>query len=82
MHLRREQKEYIVKAAHIKGLTMTESIIQNPVETDRGTIRDYDAWTLEQPDAEIFEEALATPASLEPRLADAARCYKEEFLQQ
>jgi uncharacterized protein (DUF1778 family) len=81
VRLRREQKEFIEKAAHIKGLTITDFIIQNAVEKAQSTIREYEAWTLEQPDAELFAEALATPPSLGPRLADAAKRYKEEFLQ-
>ena len=81
VRLRREQKALIEKAAHIKGLTITDFIIQNAVENAQSTIRDYEVWTLELPDAELFAEALAAPPSLGPRLADAARRYKEEFLQ-
>ncbi len=81
VRLRREQKAFIEKAAHIKGLTITDFIIQNAVENAQSTIRDYEVWTLERPDAELFAEALAAPPSLGPRLADAARRYKEEFLQ-
>jgi hypothetical protein len=42
---------------------------------------DHDAWTLELPDAERLAEILAVPPSLGPRLTDAARRYKKEFLQ-
>ena len=80
VRLRREQKVFIEKAAHIKGLTITDFIIQNAVENAQRTIRDYEVWTLELPDAELFAEALAAPPSLGPRLADAAQRYKEEFL--
>lgn len=82
VRLRREQKMFIEKAAHIKGLTVTDFIIQNAVENARKTIRDYEAWTLELPDAELFAAALAAPASLTPRQAAAAERYKKEFLQQ
>jgi uncharacterized protein (DUF1778 family) len=81
VRLRREQKEFIEKAAHIKGLTVTNFIIQNAVENAQRTIRDYEVWTLELPDAQLFADALAAPATLGPRLADAARRYKEEFLE-
>jgi len=81
VRLRREQKESIEKAAHIKGLTITDFIIQNAVENAQRTIREYEVWTLELPDAELFAEALAAPPSLGPRLTDAAQRYKEEFLQ-
>jgi uncharacterized protein (DUF1778 family) len=81
VRLRREQKAFIEKAAYIKGLTITDFIVQNAVENARKTIRDHAVWTLQLPDAELFAEALAAPPSLGPRLADAARRYKEEFLQ-
>jgi len=81
VRLRREQKDFIEKAAHIKGLTVTDFIIQNAVENAQRTIREYEVWTLELPDAELFAEALAAPPSLGPRLTDAAQRYKEEFLQ-
>ena len=81
VRLRREQKVFIEKAAHIKGLTVTDFIIQNAVENAQKTIRDYEAWTLELPDAELFAAALAAPASLTPRQAAAAERYKREFLQ-
>jgi len=51
VRLRREQKDFIEKAAHIKGLTVTDFIIQNAVENAQRTIREYEVWTLELPDA-------------------------------
>ncbi len=46
VRLRREQKESIEKAAHIKGLTVTDFIIQNAVENAQKTIREYEVWTV------------------------------------
>jgi uncharacterized protein (DUF1778 family) len=79
VRLRPEQKAEIEKAAHIKGLTVTDFIIQNAVANARQTIREYETWTLERPDAEIFAAALLEPATLGPRLAKAAKLYKERF---
>ena len=80
VRLRPEQKLEIERAAHIKGLTVTDFIIQNAVTNARQTIREYETWTLERPDAEMFAAALMKPAVLGPQLAHAAKRYKERFL--
>ena len=81
VRLRPEQKAEIERAAYIKGLTVTDFIIQNAVTNARQTIREYETWTLERPDAEIFAAALMKPAVLGPQLSRAAKRYKERFLQ-
>lgn len=82
VRLRPEQKTEIERAAHIKGLTVTDFIIQNAVANARKAIREYETWTLERPDAEIFATALMEPATLGPQLTQAAKRYKERFLSQ
>lgn len=82
VRLRPEQKTEIEKAASIKGLTVTDFIIQNAVASAKQTIRDYESWTLERPDAELFAAALTEPASLGPQLTQVANRYKERFLRQ
>jgi uncharacterized protein (DUF1778 family) len=64
VRLRPEQKAEIERAAQIKGLTVTDFIIQNAVANARQAIREYETWTLERPDAEIFAAALMEPAAL------------------
>ncbi|SRR5260370_1297595 len=81
VRLRPEQKIFIEKAAHIKGLTLTDFIIQNAIENAKLTIREYETWTLERPDAELFAAALTNPPSLGPQLTQAAKRYRERFLQ-
>ena len=81
VRLRPEQKAEIERAAQIKGLTVTDFIIQNAVANARQAIREYETWTLERPDAEIFAAALMEPATLGEQLAQAARRYKERFQQ-
>jgi uncharacterized protein (DUF1778 family) len=81
IRLRPEQKTEIERAAHIKGLTMTDFIIQNAVTNARQAIREYETWTLERPDAELFAAALMEPVTLGPQLTKAAKRYKERFLQ-
>jgi uncharacterized protein (DUF1778 family) len=80
VRLRPEQKAEIERAAHIKGLTVTDFIIQNAVANARQAIREHETWTLERPDAEIFTAALMKPAKVGPRLAGAAKRYKERFV--
>jgi uncharacterized protein (DUF1778 family) len=82
VRLRPEQKTEIERAARIKGLTVTDFIIQNAVANARQAIREYETWTLERPDAEIFAAALMEPAALGSQLTQAAKRYKERFLPQ
>jgi uncharacterized protein (DUF1778 family) len=81
VRLRPEQKAEIERAAHIKGLTVTDFIVQNAVANARQAIREYETWTLERPDAEIFAAALMEPATLGSQLAQAAERYKERFIE-
>ena len=81
IRLRPQQKQWIEKAAYLKGLTVTDFIIQHALEIAQRTIREHETWTLEQPDAELFAKALMSPARLGPRLTAAARRYKESQLQ-
>lgn len=80
VRLRPEQKIEIERAAHIKGLTITDFIIQNAVTYARQTIREYETWTMERPDAELFAAALMEPVTLGPQLTKATKRYKERFL--
>ena len=82
VRLRAEQKASIEKAAHIKGLTVTDFILQHALESAERIVREYETWTLARPDAELFAEALMNPPTLGPKLASAAKLYKERFLQQ
>lgn len=80
VRLHPDQKTEIEKAASIKGLTVTDFIIQNAVINARQTIREYESWTLERPDAALFAKALMEPAALGPQLTQVAKRYKERFL--
>lgn len=80
VRLRPDLKSEIEKAARIKGLTVTDFIIQNAITNARQTIREHETWILERPDAEIFAAALTAPAHLNPQLRRAAKRYKERFL--
>jgi len=64
----------------IDVLTVTDFIIQNAITNARQAIREYETWTLERPDAEIFAAALMEPAAPGPELTQAVRRYKKRFL--
>jgi uncharacterized protein (DUF1778 family) len=81
VRLRQDQKTCIEKAAGIKGVSLTDFIIQNAVENATRTIREHETWTLERPDAELFFEALLNPPAPGARLLSAAKRYKERSLQ-
>lgn len=81
VRLRPEQKMLIEKAAHIRALTVTDFIVQNAVESAKHAIREHETWTLERPDAELFAAALTRIPKLGPQLTQAAKRYKERFLQ-
>ena len=81
VRLRPAQKLFIEKAASIKGLTVTDFIVQLALEDAKRTIREYETWTLELPDAELFAAALMNPPTIGTQLTAAARRYKERFLQ-
>lgn len=82
VRLRPEQKTVIERAARIKGLTVTDFIVQNAIENAKQTIREHETWTLERPDAELFAAALAATPALGAQLTEAAKRYKERFNQQ
>lgn len=80
VRLRPEQKTYIEKAAGIKGVSVTDFILQNALETATRTIREYETWTLERSDAELFFTALIHPPAPGARLMRSAKRYKERYL--
>lgn len=80
VRLRPEQKTCIEKAAGIKGVSVTEFIIQNALDNATQTIREHETWTLERPDAELFFKTLLNPPAPSTRLMRAATQYKERYL--
>jgi uncharacterized protein (DUF1778 family) len=80
VRLREEQKTRIERAAGIKGVSLTDFIIQNALEVANRTIREHEAWELGRPDAEAFFSALIRPPKPTPRLMRSAKRYKERYL--
>ena len=75
-----ENVTFIEKAAAIKGVSITDFIIQNAVEDATRTIREHERWNLEQPDTELFFHALLRPAAPGRGLKKSARRYRERYL--
>lgn len=72
-----EQKMRIERAASIKGLSLSDFIVQNADEAAIRTIRQHTSWTLEDKDRDLLVQTLLHPPKPGARLAAAARRYKK-----
>jgi uncharacterized protein (DUF1778 family) len=72
-----EQKRRIERAASIRGVSLSDFIVQNADEAAVRTIREHESWTLETKDRDFFVEALLQPAEPSARLKAAAERYRE-----
>ena len=72
-----DQKSSIERAAQLKGLTVTDFIVQKAVADASRIIREHETWTLERSDADLFLNALLHPPTPAPRLRAAAKRYRE-----
>ncbi len=57
-----EQKKRIERAADIKGVSVSEFLVQNADDAAIRTIEQYESWTLATRDRNLFVEALLKPA--------------------
>ena len=73
-----DQKKRIERAANIKGIFLSDFIVQNADEAAIRTIQQYESWTLETKDRDRFVAALLNPSELGARLKSAAKRYKDE----
>lgn len=71
-----EQKQRIERAARIKGLSVSDFIVQTADEAAVRTIREHTGWTLEARDRDAFIRALLDPPRPNARLLAAARRYR------
>ncbi len=81
VRLRADQKSRIQRAAAIRGLKVTDFLLQLALAEATRTIEEHDTWVLHRPDAEVFFAALLAPAKPGERLKHAARRYREQHLQ-
>jgi uncharacterized protein (DUF1778 family) len=74
--LRPDQKMRIERAANLKGLSISDFMVQNAEEAAIRTIQEYESWTLDTKDRDLFIEALLNPPPPNARLRAAADRYK------
>lgn len=72
-----DQKERIEQAASIKGLSVSDFIVQHADEAAIKTIESHNSWVLSRRDMEFFVETLLNPPEPSARMKAAAKRYKE-----
>ena len=71
-----EQKARIEQAASLKGLSLSDFMVQHADEAAIRTIQQDTSCTLEAEDRDVFVQALLNPPAPGTRLRAAARRYK------
>ena len=74
-----EQKTRIERAASIKGLSISDFIVQNADEAAIRTIQQHETWVLSERDREFFFNAILNPPEPGPVLKEAAEWFKERM---
>jgi uncharacterized protein (DUF1778 family) len=72
-----DQKKRIERAACIKGVSLSDFIVQNADEAAIRTIQQHESWALEVRDRDFFVEVLLRSAGPSARLKAAAKRYRE-----
>lgn len=79
IRISQEKKELIERAVALKGLSITDFVINCVEEEARNTVRDYESMELSQKDSQAFARALLEHPKPSPRLTEAAERYKEDL---
>jgi uncharacterized protein (DUF1778 family) len=74
-----EQKSRIERAARLKGISLSDFIVQHADEAARRTIEEHTSWRLDKRDREVFVSALLNPPAPTPRMKEAVRRYKKRI---
>jgi uncharacterized protein (DUF1778 family) len=74
-----EQKMRIERAASIKGLSLSDFMVQNADEAAIRTIQQHTSWTLADGDRDLLLKTLIDPPKPGRRLKAAARRYKKRM---
>jgi len=72
-----EQKKRIEQAASIKGLSVSDFIVQHADEAAIKTIESHNAWVLSEKDMEFLVQTLLNPPEPSAKMKAAAKRYKE-----
>jgi uncharacterized protein (DUF1778 family) len=76
-----EQKERIERAASLKGLSLSDFMVQHADEAAARTIQQHTTWTLADQDRDVFVQALLDPPKPSARMKAAVRRYRERVSQ-
>ena len=72
-----EQKERIERAASLKGLSLSDFMVQHADEAAIRTIQLHTSWTLEDRDRDVFVQALLNPPAPSARMKAAVKRYRK-----
>ena len=72
-----EQRARIERAASLKGLSLSDFMVQHADEAAIRTIQSHTSWTLEERDRDAFVEALLTPPMPSSQMKAAVKRYRE-----
>ena len=72
-----EQRARIERAASLKGLSLSDFMVQHADEAAIRTIQSHTSWTLEERDRDIFVQALLNPPMPSSRMKAAVKRYRE-----
>jgi len=72
-----EQKKRIERAASLKGLSISDFIVQHADEAAVRTIQLHTTWTLEDRDRDVFVQALLDPPAPSARMKAAVKRYRK-----
>lgn len=74
-----EQKRRIERAASLKGLSLSDFIVQHADEAAIKTIQLHTGWALEDRDREVFVQALLNPPKPNATMKAAVKRYKKRI---
>ena len=74
-----EQKKRIERAARLKGLSLSDFIVQHADEAAIRTIQMHASWTLEDKGRDLFVRALLNPPEPSARMKAAVKRYKNRM---
>ena len=72
-----EQKKRIERAARLKGVSLSDFIVQHADEAARKTIQEHTSWVLGDRDRDVFVQALLKPPRPSTRMKQALQRYKK-----
>ncbi len=71
-----ELKDVFVRAASLRGQTLTDFIVTSATEAAQQVVREQDVLDLTRRDQIAFANALLNPPAPSPKLRSAARSYR------